>query len=166
MKLEIVQDTDAESPLDWDGRLGRIVCWHRRYKLGDEQPTIGSQEWLAENADDIFVALPVYMYDHSGITIRTTPFECRWDSGQLGHIYCTKQNAVHYGFRLDDDAIDVIEKALVEEIAQYDQYLRGDVWGFRLLTDDDELVDSCWGFYGSDPKTNGMAEHLPAEMLK
>lgn len=167
MKLEIVQDTDAENPLEQDGRLGRIVCWHRRYSLGDEQPASDPQEWMAENHNDVFVILPVYMYDHSGITIRTTPFSCPWDSGQVGYIYCTKRNAKDCGFSLTaEGSVERVTEGLVSEVEQYDQYLRGDVWGFRLLTDDDELVDSCWGFYGSDPKTNGMAEHLPAEMLK
>lgn len=165
MKIEIVQDTDAESPLESDGRLGRIVCWHRRYSLGDEQPVIDPQEWMAENFNDVLVVLPVYMYDHSGITIRTTPFECTWDSGQIGYIYCTKQNAKDCGFPLTEDAIEIITKGLVGEIEMYDQYLRGDVWGFRLLDDDGTLIDSCWGFFGDDPKTNGMADHLPAEVL-
>lgn len=45
----------------------------------------------------------------------------------------------------------------------YDQYLRGDVWGFRLFEidgDDWEEVDSCWGFYGNDPRLNGMLDNL------
>jgi hypothetical protein len=33
----------------------------------------------------------LYLYDHSGITISTSPFSCGWDSGQVGFIYLTRQ---------------------------------------------------------------------------
>lgn len=37
-----------------------------------------------------YVILPLYLYDHSGITISTGPFSCPWDSGQVGWIYAPK----------------------------------------------------------------------------
>lgn len=55
-----------------------------------------------------------------------------------------------------------------EELAR--QYSEGDVYGFileRKPLDDEtnnwEEVDSCWGFYGYDWKTNGMADHISEE---
>jgi hypothetical protein len=33
------------------------------------------------------VILPLYLYDHGGITISCSPFSCPWDSGQVGWIY-------------------------------------------------------------------------------
>ena len=33
-----------------------------------------------------YIALPVYLYDHGGITISTSPFSCPWDSGFFGII--------------------------------------------------------------------------------
>ena len=41
-------------------------------------------------ATDQYVILPLYLYDHSGITISTRPFSCPWDSGQVGWIYASK----------------------------------------------------------------------------
>lgn len=41
-------------------------------------------------ATDKYVILPLYLYDHSGITISTVPFSCPWDSGQVGWIYAPK----------------------------------------------------------------------------
>jgi len=32
------------------------------------------------------IILPLYLYDHSGITMNTTGFSCGWDSGQVGYI--------------------------------------------------------------------------------
>ena len=33
------------------------------------------------------VLLPLYLYDHSGITMNTGGFSCPWDSGQVGWIF-------------------------------------------------------------------------------
>ncbi|SNS23209.1 hypothetical protein SAMN05446037_1006135 [Anaerovirgula multivorans] len=37
------------------------------------------------------VILPLYLYDHSGITMSSSPFSCQWDSVQVGWIFCTKE---------------------------------------------------------------------------
>ena len=36
--------------------------------------------------------LPIYKYDHGGITYNTTGFSCSFDSGQVGHIFEEKKN--------------------------------------------------------------------------
>ena len=41
-----------------------------------------------------FLMLPLYLYDHSGITMNTTGFSCPWDSGQVGWIYASKEDAL------------------------------------------------------------------------
>jgi hypothetical protein len=42
-----------------------------------------------------------------------------------------------------------IEKYLTGEVETYDQYLTGEVYGFTIEKgEDEEHVDSCWGFYG------------------
>lgn len=75
------------------------------------------------------------------------------------------------------------------EVETYDQYLTGDIYGFIMYKMDEEGLkayleenemelsdleyeelhqfaeetDACWGFYGSDPKENGMKGHLAEE---
>ena len=46
-------------------------------------------EELESNPD--VVIKPIYMYDHSGQTIRLTPFGDPWDSGVCGYIYAKKK---------------------------------------------------------------------------
>ena len=47
MQYKIEQDTDImDSPRDWDN-LGIMVCWHRNYNLGDEQPKETLGVWLS-----------------------------------------------------------------------------------------------------------------------
>ena len=119
---------------------------------------------------DGYVVLPLYLYDHSGITMSTGSFPCMWDSGQVGWIVCDKET-IEKEFKGDKDRA---EKCLLAEVMTYDQYLTGDVYGFIVEEreerdeDDDsewEETDSCYGFYGSDVRENGMAGHLESDKL-
>lgn len=150
LTLKIFPDEMPESPREWDN-VGTMACWHNRYKLGDVQPDVDAPHYIApiRNTDLI---LPLYLYDHGGLTISTTPFNCPWDSGPVGYIH-----APH------DDSVD-LETFLINEVAVYDQYLRGEVYGF-VLEEDGEEIDSCWGFYGYDWRNNGIAEHVDANAL-
>lgn len=49
--IEIRQDELAGSPREWDN-LGTMVCFHRRYNLGDDQPRVVNGEWLASMLDE------------------------------------------------------------------------------------------------------------------
>jgi hypothetical protein len=114
---------------------------------------------------DGYVILPLYLYDHSGITMSTGSFSCAWDSGQVGWIVCDKET-VDKEFNGD---WELAEKCLQLEVEVYDQYLTGDVYGFIVEEfdgDDWHEVDSCHGFYGSDVHKSGMAEYLPDDLVK
>jgi hypothetical protein len=37
---------------------------------------------------------------------------------------------------------------LAGEVKTFDQYLRGDVYGYVVTDPDGNEVDSCWGLYG------------------
>lgn len=62
------------------------------------------------------------------------------------------------------------------EVDVYDQYLRGDVYGYNLHEavppadeDDDpdwDEIDSCWGFYGTDIIENGIADQAGYGLLE
>ena len=113
--------------------------------------------------DDNLIMLPLYLYDHSGLAIGTTPFHCPWDSGQVGYVYATKERCDYLGV---DFNIDNVEKNLDNEVKLYNTYLSGDVYGFEIVEYDEEYgdeydtVDSCWGFYGTDMKENGMIDYM------
>jgi len=116
--------------------------------------------------DRHFISLPLYLYDHSGITMSTRPFSCPWDSGQVGLIYISKPEVRKtYGFqRLTTQRIVWIQSLLAAEVEVYDQYLRGDICGFILESRDAfgnwSEDDACWGFFGSDLTKNGILDHL------
>ena len=78
--------------------LGKMVCFHKRYSLGDDHDIhhddFNGWDEMGEHltkGHDAVIILPLYLYDHSGITIQTTPFSCPWDSGQVGFIYMDRE---------------------------------------------------------------------------
>ena len=170
--LKIEQDELRDSPRTWDN-LGNMVCFHKRYNLGDSHDyDIDSHESWDElekalnREHDIAVILPLYLYDHSGITMNTVGFSCGWDSGQVGFIYVTKEK-LRKEFNVKRISKAILQKAkdiLIGEVATYDQYLTGDVYWFELCDESGEMIDACSGFYGRDPATNGMADHLPCSL--
>ncbi len=193
-RARIMCDDSPMSPREWDN-VGSIVGWHNRCALSDddEKTHLDSDEWLRALAADhvgqddpdlisnehveriiekYFVLLTIYMYDHSGIALNTGGFSCPWDSGPVGYIYCTKEKALK-----ECGTIESAMRCMEGEIEVYGQYINGSVFGYVLeegrVCDLGhthwETVDSCWGFYGYDPKDNGMLDNVDRgwrELLK
>lgn len=108
-----------------------------------------------------FVILPLYLYDHSGITMNTTGFSCPWDSGQVGWIYadadCIKKE---YG-KVTPETINKARTVMNGEVETYDYYLTGQCYGFQLFEGDVE-TDSCWGFLGAIRDIqNSIKDYMP-----
>jgi len=166
--INISYDEFAESPREWDN-IGKMVCWHKRYNLGDQQPKCSPDEFLMSLAQDIndgindestqedidkilqenYLILPLYLYDHSGITMRTYPFSCPWDSGKVGFIYA---------YLLHDNAYDIekLREKLVGEVEIYNQFLQGDVYLYQIYNAEGAIVNSCGGFYGDNIHENDL----------
>jgi hypothetical protein len=167
--IEIEQDMNPESPREkdyWDN-FGTMVCFHNRYSLGDEHDYnsddySGWDEQLKviSKNEDVCVILPLYLYDHSGITMNTTGFSCRWDSGQVGWIFISKEKVrKEYSVkRISKKLKERITGYLINEVKTYDQYLTGEVYGYKISKitkcdlghEDTEELDSCWGYYGEN----------------
>jgi hypothetical protein len=185
LTVKVQQDSDPIDPrVDWD-HIGTMVCSHRNYRLGDEQESDGRAVLeniaielgtlplhIVNEAEDEqvmgairhdAVILPLYLYDHSGITMRCQPFSCPWDSGQVGYIYVKKGTK--------GMADDELERILKDEVESYDTYLTSNIYGATItkktvITDEDgdeyeneRDLESCWGFYG-DPKDSGIKEFI------
>lgn len=151
--VKLYTDDDPSSPRDYEN-LSHMVCAHRRYTLGDEQRSEGeTEEELRERVPGILAILPLYLYDHSGITISTTPFGCAWDSGQVGWAYVTEKSAKAMGCDGSmggDWPVSRLEEAIRGEVAEYDRFLTGDVYGYVVTEPDGEEGESCWGFIGRE----------------
>jgi hypothetical protein len=156
--VEISPNIDTEDPRNEDN-AGIMACFHKRYNLGDKKDKHGLRHedfsgWDAMEAHiydelDAAVVLPLYLYDHSGITIATTPFSCPWDSGQVGFIYMTKK-AARYNFGIKYVTKKILAKVtalLKGEVTTYDDYLKGDVYCVTVKDANGDVVDCCGGYY-------------------
>jgi hypothetical protein len=188
--IKVYPDDNAESPREWSN-VGTMACWHRRYNLGDVQPSedpeaylrglvssetskqieylenctdnknYTSAQWdkvnaaierriaklVAEDLASNHIILPLYLYDHSGITMSTSSFSCPWDSGQVGIIHCTMKQARKEWDGTDEEIRKKAIACLVAEVKTYDDHLTGNVYGYVAEDEDGEHIDSCWGFF-------------------
>ncbi len=205
--LEVETDYNPESPREWSN-LCTMICWHSRYSLGDKHSfsdpldfmmnlyrEVMGESWFykhkSDDWSDILRALQesnlvlikvINLYDHSGLTVSTSdgyPYNDRWDAGCVGFIYVTKKTIFkECGNITEENWKERADKYLEGEMEAYDQYLRGDVYGFTLTKkvveqetcphcgevireyEDEEDVDSCWGFYGDCLEENGILDNL------
>ena len=135
-EINIVYDTDSESPRDWDN-LGTIYAPHRNYNFSDKESYNAAED---ENFKGVI--LPLYMIDHSGIALSISPFGCPWDSGQVGIIYCSEEVMKKESLSSREQTI----KCLTSEVETYSDYVQGNVYGYQI---EGELCDdSCYGFMG------------------
>ena len=96
-------------------------------------------KWIDEN----LVYLPLFLYDHSGITMSTGEFSCSWDSGQVGYIFITKEDAEkEYGLSglSDEEKVKKTKEYLEGEVETYDMYLTGDVYTVVAYEVDDDVT--------------------------
>jgi len=173
-EYRIEQDEDPMSPLEWD-LLGTIVCCHKNYDLGHRQGTVEEIQEIAADSNNI--CLPVFMIDHSGISINTTGFRhCDpqgWDWGQVGIIYATKEKANEEFQKLpplpEAELQAVVENILRSEIKTYDKYLRGEAYGYVVFENkkcdccghvEEVILDSCWGFYSEEDAEKAAQEAI------
>ena len=173
-KLRVVQDSNGDSPREWDN-LGTMVCFHNRYDLGDKHSYDADdysgwaemKKAILEEEGRGTVILPLYLYDHSGISMSTGAFSCRWDSGQVGFILANKKSILaEFGGKIVTKKLrERVEGILEGEVQTYTNYLEGDVYGFIIEDEEGENIDSCYGFYGTDFATNGMLDYIDAELL-
>lgn len=177
VRLRIVIDPDPCDPrIDWDN-AATMACWHRRYRLGDADGPAQLREAVRasrarrslrradlDDPADLAAALaacgdivwlPLYLYDHSGITMSTScsyPFNDRWDAGQVGFVFMTRDRVFEmFGSarsqRLTSRLRTAAETLMRSEVEAYDRYLTGDVYGYVVEDEDGGQLDSCWGFF-------------------
>jgi len=182
--IEIYEDESPQSPRG-DDNFGTIAAWHRRYKLGDkgfDNLAIEPSKFVKDLEASGAVYLPLYLYDHSGITISTGSFGDPWDSGQVGVIFAPMRKVnEEFDSLLEADRKAAAIKLMKAEVETFDQFLRGDVYGYQIKSykicptcnhREAEVEDSCWGYFGLEDckqEAIGVAESIvkfQAEQVK
>lgn len=161
-----------------------MLCFHKRYVLGDRTGLIASdfngwddiENYLIKDEKAV-ILLPLYLYDHSGLRMKVGSFSgllpqghAEFDSGQVGYIYITRKK-----LKAEKISKKKAEECLRAEVEAYNQYLSGDIYGFTITKktkcdkcghEDEEILDSCSGFFGHNFEENGLYEHSGIDLDK
>lgn len=167
--IRISRDTSPTNPRE-DDNLG-VITYRKgsRYVLGDEG--VDPSEFEPPKGS---VVVNVYAYVHSGTCLKAAdanPFSCPWDSGQSGVIYATPEKIreaflLKPGSPIPPHIRRKVKANLIAEVETFNAFINGDVWGYEVVeTDEDgneEVTDSCWGFYVVEPLLRGPEALLAA----
>ena len=206
LRLVIEQDQFPEDPRSWDN-LGTMLCCHRDYQLGDCNSNRETEEQLAEicrkygksdeeidemtfaeevrfilDQDDV-CGLPLYITDHSGISMHTYRFDA-WDSSFVGLIFVKKDFYLAQSCLKDEDDWKAKAKKMLEgEVETYSDFLKGNVYQWTLyeptieirqsmdgkelsrkIDEEGEVVNSMSGFY--DPMLEDVEQYFDFEIAE
>lgn len=156
--------------------LSVLYCWHPDYVLGDEQFGRGDHESMEAVVEYLrterkaTIIVPLFLLDHSGISMNTGPAidwsrydewscadiesrgrfvgdEAGWDTTHVGYAYTTDELVAKLGVTGD---AETLQRYIVEEVQEYDRFLRGEVYGYVIEDEAGDTIDSCWGFLGHE----------------
>jgi hypothetical protein len=185
-RVRIVHDSTAEDPRDWDDmcrivsrargdtirhmvveRIIRTKGWETAVTALNVVQPVDDYHWFSEQDledklwdDNFYETWLNTLKDELLVEI----FHTQYDTYLA---YTTPELCEEVGASWEHAA-----EAMRGSIETFKQWVIGDVYGYVLeecidVDDGDWIeVDSCWGFYGSDPRTNGMAEHLTPEQVE
>ena len=130
-------------------------------------------DFLQEHDYAIF---PLYIYEHSGITIHMGrfgerpgyPFSDRFDAGFAGFVFVKKDEYLQKTGLEKDGWRENAEKCMQSEVELYDMYLQGNVYGLVVeeMENDGEWYEreSVWGYFsdnfGDDLVSEIAADHV------
>lgn len=129
VQVEYQYSSNPKAP---DSDIIKLLTKHRRYNIAIEMNTMFQWDNVFDSNGDIlkyitdeYFALPVYMLDHGGLTLSTTKFNDRWDSGKLGIICVSKIDAKKY-------VIPNFEEAAENYLKLYTNYLNGEIYSITI----------------------------------
>jgi len=160
-KLKVEQDTDTQAPWEHSDCNPTIIGILRDYRLGphDWRGKLSCKsEGLARINREFGPCeiREVYAYIHSGISLKIDNSDGmpdqQWDVSFAGWaIFPHKDAREWYGVkRLTKQRKERMNKELEGWVQEVNQYLRGEVYWWRIEDEDEDVVDSCGGYYGED----------------
>lgn len=206
-QLVIEQDEFSQDPRTDFDNLGTMLCCNKNYQLGDCNSNRETEEQLAElcrkygktdeeidemdfreeirfllEQDDI-CGLPLYITDHSGISMQTYRFDA-WDSSFVGLIFVEKDfYLAHMCLKDEEGWKEKAKKTLEGEIKTYSDFLEGNVYQWTLyeptvvitqsmdgkelsrkIDEEGEMVDSMSGLY--NPTFGDVEEYFDFEIAE
>ncbi len=164
MVAEVSYDTDTISPRDdpHANATTLVLNGGRNYRFPCEVPqTIwkeansytGLREVLEEKYHPLIIR-PVYVYDHSGVSLRvgrdeTNPFSVdrEWDTALVGFAMITEEKYAQVFGTYEAPETAILLDILDDEVETYGHYVNGDVYRFQVVNPTGDVVDSCGDYF-------------------
>jgi hypothetical protein len=173
-KISVYPDENPENPRHEDN-LGTMVCFHRKYNLGDKHK-LSHGDFDSWDGIDFYlrkrfqaaIILPLYLMDHSGISMGVRDFGDAWDSGQVGFIYVTKERIREWFSQSRVSAKLLLAAAAIlrGEVERYSIYLSGGIYEYRVTEPDGKEISSMCGVYGSEAAIESAKEDIDFQEIK
>jgi hypothetical protein len=141
---------------DWEDYYNHEFVTEDSRKKANREVQQKHQDLRDTELEKVVFLLPLYLMDHSGISISTSSAMFRacdsagWDWGQVGFIYMTKEKARSEWTGTEQEIAEKAEACMRQEVETYNQYLTGDVYYYLIEDEEGTMHDSCGGMYGFD----------------
>jgi len=165
LKLTIEVDEHPENPLDnTDWKLYSFSHSHGNSKHPDEfiqsRDRYGDIHWSIgyKRKAQYSLAHVLSCYQHSGISwsFKGEGSQCRFDTAQIAGVLVWEGKAADCGATPEDR-----EKYARAMLESYNEWANGSVYGFTLVDEENDIDESCWGFYGDGQELAAvMLEHI------
>ena len=169
LKVTIEHDQHAENPRNECDPVTFLHTWHNEYQLGgrgdlNNMVRPDCREDYELLLEDYAMTLPVYLLDHSGLKISTSPFNCNWDSGQVGFIGMTANEVSNY------PNLKAAMDAMEQDIETLNAFLSGEVYQYIIEkhipgTCKWETIESCCGIY-ADGELDAIKDFVDKDLYK
>jgi hypothetical protein len=160
--VQIFIDEHASNPEDSADAPIYLMHFHRELEvcpeeMKDKRSRADIREWLRERAaepegEKTWSIWPLASYIHGGVVLalmgseRASTFpDQQWDVSRCGWILIPRKEWAEYS-GIPEAEVDW-RKLAEAHVAEWNQYLSGDVYGYVV---DGDMSESCWGFYGME----------------
>lgn len=169
----VTHDDTPSNPREDDCHVGTIIGTDGREAVqsDEKQDRRGrSKEWIAEHVNtdpDVYCYATLHRNHRMGDVSMGSPVTGKLDpdlNAYDGVIVAYRHDVreafgvkQHHEAKPEDTCYTTkmparkrVLAALKAEVAEYSQWCTGNVYGFRVVDEDGEEIDSCWGFIGED----------------
>lgn len=135
-KVTVRYDDTAESPREWDNVCDIITFSTQVHIKEGVYKDMEASQFMREVEPkmDFFIS-PLYMYNHSGISLSLSPITCDWDTSKIGWVYVTLDRfKEHYfdDYTGSEEQKKKLTDAINGELSVFNDYYAGNVFYFTL----------------------------------
>lgn len=151
MRLEIWNDCDVENPCENAGSW-KIYSFCRNHinSVNPDKFLTDNGNWRFEYARKVNLGLvfPLSYFEHGNCvwSIKGSGPQCQWDNTEFAGVAVWEEPASNMGAK----DYQTRAKDLSRFLEEYTKWCNGECYGWTVLDDNGQIIDSCGGYIGQD----------------